>query len=82
MAVSITRSIAEGFRAANKSWAGIGARIPFVVLGMLGKIAGGSMQGAALLISGVGSVIAGTYLSFASLAAFIRFYEDTKAATP
>ena len=60
----------------------IGARIPFVVLGMLGKIAGGSIQGAALLISGVGSVIAGTYLSFALLAAFIRFYEDTKAATP
>lgn len=59
----------------------IGVQLPLGLLEGLGRLAGGAAMLATQLISGVVGGIAKVYLGFASLAAFIRFYEDAKAAT-
>jgi hypothetical protein len=60
----------------------LGAQLPFGVLEWVGQLIGGAVEAVAQAISAVVGGIASVYISFASLAAFIRFYEDTKAATP
>ena len=58
----------------------IGVGLPLALLEAIGNIAGGGVALTTLIISRLLSVAANLYLMFASAAALIRFYEDTKAA--
>jgi hypothetical protein len=59
---------------------GFGVQLPLELLQELGNVAGGALALVAGLTGAVVGGIANVYLGFASLAAFIRFYEDTKPA--
>ena len=57
-----------------------GVQLPFGLLQELGNVTGGTLALIAGFISTVAGGIANVYITFASLAAFIRFYEDAKAS--
>lgn len=61
---------------------GIGVWVPFGLLEALEKNVGGAAGPIIVLVSSLLNGAANLYLGFASSAAFIRFYEDTKSAQP
>ena len=58
---------------------GYGAVLPFALLGFLGRLAGGAAATALTIIGNLAGALASLFVGFAILAAFIRFYEDTKS---